>query len=124
MLNDFYFLFFQEGRVVEDVAKGEVLVEIEPVMYELTVSKLTTAREKVISRKVLKLGEVTLRNDLLSPMKVESVITFQWQYNSSWGQVKAMLRGLNTTIFLPTPSEDEKIQWGIQKAEIRNEIQR
>lgn len=110
--------------MIEDVAKGQVLVEIEPVMYELTVAKLTTAREKVISRKVLTLGEVTLRNDLLSPMKVESVITFQWQYNSSWGHIKAMLRGLNTTIFLPPPSENEKIQWGIQKVEIRDGIQR
>lgn len=99
-------------------------MEIEPVIYELTITKLTTAREKVISRSVLKLGEVTLRNDLLSPMKVESVITFQWHYNSSWGQIKAMLRGLNTTIFLPMPSEEEKIQWGIQRAEIRDGIQR
>lgn len=120
----FFFFFTQKEQVVNDIEEGRVLVEMEPVLYELTITKLTTAREKVISRTVLKLGEVTLRNDLHSPMKVESVITFQWRYNSSWGTVKAMLRGLNTTIFLPDTSQDEKVKWGIQKEEIRDGIQR
>lgn len=103
----------QRKNVINDVDSGQILVEIEPILYELTITRLTTAREKIINRTPLKLGDITLRNDLPNQMKVESVISYQWKYSSSWGQGRAMLKALPTTIYFHNNTNVEKIYWGI-----------
>lgn len=114
----------QNNEVTSDVSPGQVLVEKEPVMYELTVRKLITNRMKVNWRNTTVLGETTLRNDDLNEMKADSVITYSWKYISSWGFGRAMLKGLTTTIFLSNSSSVENITWGLPFEEERSGIER
>lgn len=114
----------ENNEVIQDVSNGQVLVEKEPIMYELTLRKLITNRMKVNWRNTTVLGETTLRNDDPNEMKAEAVITYAWKYISSWGFGRAMLKGLTTTIFLLNSSSVENITWGLPFEEERNGIEK
>lgn len=103
--------------------RGRVLVEHEPVMYELTIIKLTEKRKKVLRQERKILGEVILRNDNDKQMKAESKIAYKWNYDSWWGQGKAMLKGRNTTIYFTNSSEAESIMWGMPHQEEKNGVE-
>lgn len=108
-----------------DISDGQVLVEMEPVMYELTITKLNTLRRKIISRNhSIILGETTLRNDDDAEMKADSVITYSWKYISNWGPGRAMLKGLTTTIIPLNSSSVENITWGLPYEEERNGVEK
>lgn len=92
---------------------GQILIEIEPIKYELTVTKLQESKKKV-SKKTVQLGEATLQNPgNISRMTVDTVVAYKWDYVSNWGQGKAMLKGLLTTINFDKPPFVEEIKWGI-----------
>lgn len=113
----------QNKKLINDVPRGRVLVEHEPVMYELTITKLTEKRKKVLRQERKILGEVTLRNDNDKQMKAESKISYKWNYESWWGQGKAMLKGRNTTIYFTNSSEVESIMWGMPHQEEKSSVE-
>lgn len=107
----------------EEVEDGEILVETEPIRYELAIQSFTLRRKK--SQQTTKaLGETTLKNSGSSPMKVDAVIGYEEQYSLYWGQGKALLRGLPTTIRLPDGTIFENIQWGVPENEERKNLYR
>ena len=107
--------------MVSDVASGQVLVELQPMFYELTVTSLTRTREKILNHRTIKLGEMMLHNDDTGEMKAESVITYQWKYESSWGQGRAMSKALETRIQFRNSTAIETISWGMPYTETRKD---
>lgn len=115
----------QDKQLVKDVKKGRVLVEDEPVLYELTITKFWEKRKKAVVREPRKLGEVTLRNDDDQQMTAESVITYGWTYTSNWGPGKAMLKGRPTTIYFANPNQSvENITWGLALEEEKDGVEK
>lgn len=125
-VNVIFHLRFQDGSVDPSITGGQILVEVEPVLYELIIRKLQTSRQKIVTKKTTILGETILRNDLenTKEMKVDSVIPYTWKYYSNWGPGKAMLKGLPTTIHPSNSSETENITWGIPQEEQSDGIEK
>ena len=109
----FIVFLFQNKTLIYDEPSGQVLVELQPLFYELTITNLTRSREKILNQKTLELGKTTLRNDENSEMKAESVIPFLWKYESNWGQGKAMSKGLETRIQFQNSTSIQTISWGL-----------
>lgn len=72
----------------------------------------------------MELGSTMLKNSESSPMLVDSVISYDEKYSMYWGQGKAILKGLQTTIRLPNGTILEEIKWGISDSEERKNIYR
>lgn len=107
-----------------DVNTGQVLVEIEPIMYELSIQKLTTGRRKILSRNQTVLGEMTLSNEDSIEMKADAIIAYSWKYKSNWGSGRAMLKGLPTNILQPNSIAVENITWGIPYETEKNNMEK
>ena len=103
---------------------GELLVETEPERYELTVTSFNTKRQKV-SRQHRVLGQTQLRNgNGAFPVNVDSAVAYDAQYSLYYGQGRAILKGLPTTVRLPDTKTTEHIKWGIAESEGRKEVHR
>ncbi|XP_072155750.1 protein unzipped [Bemisia tabaci] len=116
--------FINQNGEEEHRVDGEILVEMEPVRYELTIGKFNQ-RRKQVSRQPRVLGTAQLTNELNeAPSKVDSVIGYDTDYSLYWGQIKGMLVGLPTNIILPNGTLLESINWGTQETQLRKELVR
>lgn len=54
---------------------------------------------------------------------METVVAYDFVFSTYWGQGRAMLKGLNTTVRLPNGNLEE-IQWGIKFQEEHKDVYR
>lgn len=95
--------------------KGEILVETEPIRYELKAVKLNHARRRVEKRFPRVLGKATIRNTGESSGIMAEAFAYSYNYSVYWGQGHAVLKGLNTSISLTNHTRLPNIVWGIEE---------
>jgi hypothetical protein len=103
---------------------GEVLMETEPVRYELMGLQFEEWRKKV-SRKPRVLATKVLSNiAFISPVHVDSALAYDSEYSLYWGQGKAILKGLPTSVRFANGTLIGDFKWGIPEMEQRKNVYR
>lgn len=94
---------------------GEILVETEPIGYEVTGIKLDYSRKRSNQDSVV-LGSVVLKNEYGSEEvdRVDAVISYRYNYTLYWGHGHGLLTGLPVVIRLQNGSTLRE-QWGVPK---------
>lgn len=115
-------IYANENGKEESATSGELLVETEPIRYELSAVKLIwNRRHDVKPRTPRVLDEVTIINRGTEAAKMAEAITYSYTYSVYWGRRMAMLNGLNTTITLVNGTSLSNITWGMRHEENRTE---
>jgi len=111
----------QNGK--EESAKfGELLVETEPIRYELSAVKLNWYKKRDIKRVPRVLNEATIINREAEPVKLAEACVYKYKYTVYWGRRHAILNGLSTTITLINGTSLPNITWGMRHEENRTEV--
>lgn len=116
--NSFIFIKFLKNDVEESVEEGEVLVENEPISYELKDIKFSIGKKRIVKKHPRILGEATLRNIGESGENVARVFTNSYNCSFYWGQGHAILKGINVSITLLNGTKRPDIWWGTETNEI------
>lgn len=116
----YYFLFLQEEQE-KDFEDGEVLVETEPIRYELTVIRYNMDRKNIANKEKI-LGSTLLKNENPYAATIDTMMAYESNYSLYWGQGKAILKGLPTIIRHQNGSLMEEIKWGIPEFEERKDV--
>lgn len=112
---------YQDGT--EAIAKsGDVLVETEPIHYDLTRVKLTWPKKRVIKRAPRILGDATIANNGQEAANMAKAFGYAYKYLVYWGQGHAILKGLNTSITLTNGTVLPKIMWGTLETSNRTDV--
>ncbi|XP_001603588.2 protein unzipped [Nasonia vitripennis] len=101
---------------------GQVLVETEPIMYELNAVKLNQQRKVLAKREERILGQATIKNEASSPGMMAEAFSYSYLYTLYWGQGHAMIKGLNTTVSLLNKTRLNDVDWGIPIKENRTNV--
>lgn len=110
----------QDGK--EESAKtGDLLVETEPIRYELSAVKLNWSKRRDMKRVPRVLSELTIVNNGPRPANLAETCTYTYKYSVYWGRRHAILNGLNTTITLMNGTSLPNITWGTPYFENRTE---
>lgn len=115
-----YTLVDQNNKQLE-FEDGEILVETEPVAYELHRVKLDYIRKRVNQQPVV-LGHVILKNedDSGEVERVDTVISYKYNYSLYWGHGHGLLTGLPLVVRFHNGS-NIKGQWGL--AEVSEKLE-
>lgn len=104
------------------VKNGEVLVETEPIYYDLTKVKLNWPKKRVIKRTPLNLDEAMIINNGPEAANMAQALVYTYKYSMYWGQGHAILKGLNTSITLTNGTAFPKIMWGTREFVNRTDV--
>jgi hypothetical protein len=109
---------------VQEFSDGEVLVETEPVRYELTGLSFELWRRRQV-RKPRVLATSVLQNaGATFPVNVDSALAYDSEYSVYWGQGKAILKGLPTTVRFTNGTLIGDVRWGMSETEKREDVYR
>lgn len=104
----------QDG-VEREFDDGDVLVETEPVRYELSNVRLQLRRRRVTRREVQVLATAQLRNGVATiPMRADAALGYERVQRLYWGHGRATLRALPTVVRAENGSVLDQIEWGIE----------
>ncbi|CAK9812347.1 Protein unzipped [Anthophora quadrimaculata] len=107
----------------EGTAKsGDVLVETEPIKYDLTRVKLNWPKKRVIKRTPRELCKAKIVNNGPEAANMAKAFGYTYTYEVYWGQGHAILKGLNTTIKLINGTDLPKIMWGTMETTNRTDV--
>ncbi|KAK2717351.1 protein unzipped-like isoform X2 [Artemia franciscana] len=101
--------------VVKETTEGEILVETEPIAYEITDFKYTsgTTKLKILVDEEVLLDEATLSNEESdSTSTVSTIVSYDIPYKVYLAHVRGLVKGLNTTISLSTLPGPITTNWG------------
>lgn len=101
---------------------GEILVETEPVRYELRQIKMDKFRTQ-IQRNTTELASTVLANLETMSNLVETVITYDYDRVEYWGTHDGIARGLETSVY-ETGKFPSEINWGLKVTEKVIEVYR
>ncbi|XP_029052705.1 protein unzipped [Osmia bicornis bicornis] len=101
---------------------GDVLVETEPIYYDLNRVKLNWPKKRVIKRTARVLGEAIIANTGEEAANVAQAFGYAYKYSVYWGQGHAILKGLNTSITLTNGTTLPKIVWGTMETTNRTDV--
>ncbi|KAJ8679450.1 hypothetical protein QAD02_015237 [Eretmocerus hayati] len=102
---------------------GQLLVETEPISYDLTNVKLNQLKRHVSKRNPRVLAQATLKNTGSRAANLAEALDYKYQYSRYWGQGHAMLKGLNTTITMHNKTRLQDLKWGLEFKENRTGVQ-
>ncbi|KAK0082720.1 hypothetical protein PV325_009933 [Microctonus aethiopoides] len=105
--------YVKDNGTEESVTEGEILVETEPIYYELKSIKSNLVRKRVNKLEPKILGEATISNSRNEPAKLAEAFGYSYKYFSYWGQGHGMIKALNTSITLDNGTRLYDIAWGI-----------
>lgn len=103
--------FVGQGKV-QEISKGEILVETEPVRYDLTHMKMNMNKKRVNKFEPQILGEASIQNPGPDTATMAEAFPYSYNYSIYWGQVRGMSKGLNTTITLQNDTQCGSVKWG------------
>jgi hypothetical protein len=101
---------------------GQLLVETEPISYELTNVVLNYMKQRVVKKNFQILGKITIRNESPVPVKMAEAFVYAHLHTVYWGQGHAMLKGLNTSVTLQNKTQLPNIEWGIDIKKNRTNV--
>lgn len=113
-------IFFQYGKE-ETTQSGELLVEIEPIRYELTGVKLNWPKKRNMKRTPRVLAKAAITNARAEAANMAEACTYSYNYSVSWGRRHAMLTGHNTSITLVNGTSLPSINWNMPSKENRTD---
>ncbi|XP_055591057.1 protein unzipped-like [Uranotaenia lowii] len=96
--------------------RGDILVEIEPVQYELRDIKLNKLRT-VIRKNTTILGATVLSNDEDITNQAETVITYDYAKVSYYGRQESVVNGVQTKVIDPRTQQPVDMYWGVELTE-------
>lgn len=107
---------------LQEYEDGEILIESEPIRYELRDIKKDKWRTS-ITPNITILGEAVLSNTGEYSNTVETVISYVFNRIIYWGTVEGVARGLPTEVFESgKPSLKLKEGWGLKVSELATEV--
>lgn len=109
---------------VQEFSDGEVLVETEPVRYELTGLKFDLWRKRQVRKPRVLATNVLSNAGATFPVNVDSALAYDSQYSLYWGQGKAILKGLPTTVRFANGTLIDEVKWGIPETGQRQDVYR
>jgi len=115
------FSFLLQKGEEESAKSGELLVEAEPIRYELGSVKLNWSKRRDIKRVPRILSEATIVNRGAEPANLAEACVYNYKYSVYWGRRHAILNGLSTTITLINGTSLPNITWGTRDDENRTE---
>lgn len=95
---------------------GDILVEIEPVQYELRNIKLNKLRT-VIRKNTTILGSTILSNEEDITNQAETVITYDYTKLTYYGRQMGVGNGVPTKVIDPRTQQPVDIFWGVELSE-------
>lgn len=112
-------------RIFQEYEEGEVLVEHEPIRYELRDIKKDKWRTSY-GRDKRVLGTTILANSRDETNTIETVISYTYNKIIYWGTIEGVARGLPTEVYespkLP-PVNLGPTGWGFKINETKTEVQ-
>lgn len=121
--HDFGSISYVRDDGTEGSAKsGDVLVETEPIYYNLTRVKLDWLKKRVIKSTPLTLDTALIANNGQEGAMVAQAFGYTYNYSVYWGQGHAILKGLNTSISLTNGTVLPKIMWGTMEKSKRSDV--
>ncbi|KAL6260215.1 hypothetical protein P5V15_007750 [Pogonomyrmex californicus] len=115
-------VFVNEDGREESAKSGDLLVETEPIRYELSAVKLNWPKKRDIKRVPRVLSEVTIVNRGAEAANLAEACVYTYKYAVYWGRRHAILNGLSTTITLMNGTSLPNITWGTRDEENRTEV--
>ncbi|XP_058463256.1 protein unzipped [Malaya genurostris] len=95
---------------------GEILIEIEPVQYELRNIKLNKIRS-VIKKNITNLGSTILSNEEDITNQAETVITYDYVKITYYGRQPGVGNGVPTKVIDPRTQQPVDMYWGVELTE-------
>lgn len=101
---------------------GQILIEYEPIRYELRDIKIDKWRTHIV-RNLTILGETILSNSEEYSNSVETAIGYTYDKVLYWGTYEGVARGLPTTVYETNkaPVQLDK-GWGLKEVHKREEV--
>ncbi|XP_055624570.1 protein unzipped [Toxorhynchites rutilus septentrionalis] len=96
--------------------RGDILVEIEPVQYELRNIKLNKLRT-VIKKNTTILGATVLSNEEDITNQAETVITYDYAKVTYYGRQEGVVNGIPTKVIDPRTQQAVDMYWGVELPE-------
>lgn len=95
---------------------GEILVEIEPVQYELRNIKLNKVKT-IIKKNITNLGSTVLSNEEDGTNQAETVITYDYVKVTYYGRQQGVGNGVPTKVIDPRTQQTVDMYWGVELTE-------
>uniref|UniRef100_A0A8D8A5E9 Protein unzipped n=1 Tax=Culex pipiens TaxID=7175 RepID=A0A8D8A5E9_CULPI len=95
---------------------GEILVEIEPVQYELRNIKLNKVKT-LIKKNITNLGSTVLSNEEDGTNQAETVITYDYVKVTYFGRQQGVGNGVPTKVIDPRTQQTVDMYWGVELTE-------
>ena len=121
------------GRGISENVSGHtqrcdcILVEVEPVRYELELHATLPDDEPQRTKKVLRSDVVLAQSSLFrfdegkdTEARMQKVLSYEYEKSEYYGQVPGMLRALPTTIRLPN-GQGQSVLWGLAEKSQQHE---
>ncbi|KAJ8918184.1 hypothetical protein NQ315_014050 [Exocentrus adspersus] len=99
---------------------GEILVETEPITYEVKSIKFDRFRGRH-PKSFKELGQAILKNEEKGLQHVASVISYKYEYSVFWGKGHGLLTGLPFVVILPNGTQT-KGAWAVPRQEVKSEV--
>lgn len=99
---------------VEQTNDADLLVEVEPVRYMLDLHKFIKKPKKKKEEKTLTTASIFRFDEGKDPIsRMQKILSYDYKKSMYFGQIKGMMRGLPTTVRLPT-GENTQVLWGMK----------
>lgn len=107
----------------QEYEDGEILVESEPIRYELRDIKKDKWRTSITPNETI-LGTTVLTNTGEGSNTVETVISYKFNRVIYWGTVEGVGRGLPTQVYENAKSSPVELKegWGLKVSELVTEV--
>jgi len=119
-------VFDAKGNMSEQ-GNGDILVEIEPIRYELEIHASMPDDEPRRTRKVVKADTELAKSSLFRfdegkdiEARMQKVLSYEYEKSEYYGQVPGMLRALPTSIRLPN-GQVQSVLWGLAEKSQQHE---
>lgn len=119
--NFFFYLNFKTCSMLQEFEDGEILVESEPIRYELRDIKKDKWRTQ-ITPNITILGTAILSNSDEGTNTIESIITYEFDKVIYWGTVDGVGRGLPTEVYEKTEPVKLPKGWGLKEVQHITEV--
>lgn len=98
----------------QEYEDGQILVEAEPIRYELRDIKTDKLRTQTFRNTTL-LGSTTLANDEEISNLIETVISYKFEKVQYWGTLEGVSRGMPTKVY-ETGKAPAEFNWGVKES--------
>ena len=119
-------VFNGKGQMSEE-SSGDILVEIEPVRYQLELQTNLPDDEPRRTKKVVRSDVVLAKSSLFRfdegkdiEARMQKVLSYEYEKSEYYGQIPGMIRALPASIRLPN-GQVQSVLWGLPEKSVQHE---